>query len=132
MPKTDPKESEVEFRRKLIRRFQDHAMLFDLVYSQITDGKNKGDYDALVWKNDFALFIEYKNSIKAYKGYKAHNAQQWKDVAKNIAKELGFAMYDAVIVVNGDEMIGEREKGGVRVVPLSELSNLQIEKDTTG
>ncbi|MCW7077074.1 MAG: hypothetical protein OCU18_07310 [Candidatus Syntrophoarchaeum sp.] len=128
-PKTKPRDDEVDFRLEVIKRFKDYAMVFDLLCFEIANGKPKKEYDAVVWDDTSVLFIEFK-SPTTYKTLKAKKAQSWEATAKNIAKELGFKKYGAIIVVRdeNEKVAIERSKPGLNVIPLSELANFDLGK----
>jgi len=77
------------------------------------------EYDAILWSCDSALFIEYKDSVAAYKRMSAKRAQQISDSSRNIAKKFGFDEYAYILVVNGIQEA--TKKGNVVVIPLEQL-----------
>jgi len=81
------------------------------------------EYDALLWSDDALMFIEYKDSIAAYKDLSSRRVQQMNSYAKNIARGLGYKSYNFVVVVKGLEE--GTSKGGVAVLPLYELGSYQ-------
>jgi len=81
------------------------------------------EYDALLWSDDSVMFVEYKDSVSAYKDLSSRRVQQMNSFAKNIARGLGYKNYTFVVVVKGLEE--EASKGGVRVLPLFELGSFQ-------
>ena len=81
------------------------------------------EYDALLWSDDSAMFVEYKDSVAAYKALSSRRVQQMNSLAKNISRGLGYRNFTFIVVVKGlDE---ETNKGGVQVLPLFELGNYQ-------
>lgn len=87
------------------------------------------EYDALLWSDDAIMFIEYKDSVTAYKGLSSRRVQQMNSFAKNIARGLGYKNYVFVVVVKGlDE---GTNKGGVEVLPLYALGNYQPQFSST-
>jgi len=87
------------------------------------------EYDAVLWNSKSILFIEYKDSLIAYRRMPAKRAQQVSDFARNIARTLGFWKYNYTIVVNGLE--SGTIKNGVHVIPLNELNAHQPELQLT-
>ncbi len=81
------------------------------------------EYDALLWSDEAMMFIEYKDSVAAYKGLSSRRVQQMNSFAKNIARGLGYKKYVFVVVVKGLEE--GTNKGGVEVMPLYALGNYQ-------
>lgn len=92
---------------------------------------NKVEYDAVLWKDDSILFIEYKNSLNMYKNLQAKNVQKKKGYARNVAKAFGFRTYDFIIVVHGLERGAEKEKGNALVISLEELSSYTPKGEST-
>jgi len=74
------------------------------------------EYDAILWSEDSVMFVEYKDSVAAYKSLSARRIQQMDSLAKNIARGLGYRRYCFVIVVKDLQEITSR--GGVDVIPL--------------
>ena len=81
------------------------------------------EYDAILWSDDSIMFIEYKDSVAAYKGLSSRRVQQMNSFAKNIARGLGYKNFIFVVVVKGLE--DATEKGGVEVMPLFTLGNYE-------
>jgi hypothetical protein len=81
------------------------------------------EYDALLWSDDSVMFIEYKDSVAAYKSLSSRRIQQMNALAKNIARGLGYRNFTFVVVVKGLEE--STNKGGVEVMPLYALGNYQ-------
>jgi len=81
------------------------------------------EYDAILWSEDSAMFVEYKDSVAAYKNLSSRRIQQMASFAKNIARGLGYRTYTFVIVVKGLEE--QTNKGGVEVMPLYLLGNYE-------
>ncbi|HDM36630.1 MAG TPA: hypothetical protein ENG09_05220 [Candidatus Syntrophoarchaeum butanivorans] len=125
-PRTEPRESEASLRQSLIELFPDRAIIFDLECRELKNGQPLLEYDAVVWNKESVLFIECK-SPTTYRNYRAREAQSWRDISKKIAKELGFSEYATIIVVKGCREEGVRRKGGVKVVPLERLADLEVE-----
>jgi len=57
------------------------------------------EYDAILWSEDSAMFIEYKDSVAAYKNLSSRRIQQMSSFAKNIARGLGYKNFTFVVVV---------------------------------
>lgn len=83
------------------------------------------EYDAVLWDSDSIMFLEYKDSLGAYKKMYAKRAQQVAGFARNIARSFGFLRYNFTLVVNGIEE--PTTKGNVRVIPLGLLAKHQPE-----
>jgi hypothetical protein len=81
------------------------------------------EYDALLWSDDSIMFVEYKDSVAAYKDLSSRRVQQMYSFAKNIARGLGYKSFAFVVVVKGLEE--GSNKGGVQVLPLYELGSYQ-------
>ncbi len=81
------------------------------------------EYDALLWSDDAVMFIEYKDSVAAYKSLSSRRIQQMNALAKNIARGLGYKNFTFVVVVKGLEE--SANKGGVEVMPLYALGSYQ-------
>jgi hypothetical protein len=81
------------------------------------------EYDAILWSEDSLMFIEYKDSVAAFKNLSSRRVQQMSSFAKNIARGLGYMNYTFVVVVKGLEE--STNKGGVEVMPLYLLGNYQ-------
>jgi len=69
------------------------------------------------------MFVEYKDSISAYKDLSSRKVQQMNSFAKNIARGLGYKKFTFIVVVKGLEE--GTTKGGVEVLPLVELGSYQ-------
>ena len=48
------------------------------------------EYDALLWSDDCIMFVEYKDSVAAYKDLSSRRVQQMNSFAKNIARGSGL------------------------------------------
>lgn len=81
------------------------------------------EYDALLWSDDSILFVEYKDSVAAYKDLSSRKVQQMNSFARNIARGLGYKNFAFIVVVKGLEE--KTNKGGVPVLPLFELGGFQ-------
>ncbi len=81
------------------------------------------EYDALLWSDEAMMFVEYKDSVAAYKDLSSRRVQQMNSFARNIARGLGYKNFTFVVVVKGLEET--TNKGGVEVMPLYELGNYQ-------
>lgn len=79
------------------------------------------EYDAILWSDDSMMFIEYKDSIAAYKSLSSRRIQQMNGLAKNIARGLGYKGFAFVVVVRDLEEAAS--KGGVDVLPLHSLGS---------
>lgn len=123
------KDSEQSLRDKLNLEWCD-GVLFNVIAKENTD---KAEYDVIQWneQDKSILFIEYKNSVQAYKNLKAHEAQQNKDYARNIARAFCFLKYEFIIVVRGLELNSEKVKGKVNVISLDKLTNYLPEFEST-
>jgi len=124
----DFKDTEQKLRRKLNLEWCDGA-LFNVIAIENTP---LCEYDTILWneKEKAILFIEYKDSIPGYKNLKAHDSQQKKDHALNIARAFGFQKYNFIIVVNGLEPNAEKVKGKAMAISLDELNNYLSEKES--
>ena len=81
------------------------------------------EYDALLWSDDSAMFVEYKDSVAAYKALSSRRVQQMNSLAKNISRGLGYKSFVFIVVVKGLEE--KTSKGGVEVLPLYDLGSYQ-------
>ena len=81
------------------------------------------EYDALLWSDDSIMFVEYKDSIAAYKDLSSRRIQQMNSFAKNIARGLGYKSFVFIVVVKGLEE--GTCKAGVDVIPLFLLGNYE-------
>ena len=81
------------------------------------------EYDALLWSDDSIMFVEYKDSVSAYKALSSRRVQQMNSFAKNIARGLGYKNFTFIVVAKGLEE--GTSKGGVEVLPLFELGSYQ-------
>jgi hypothetical protein len=81
------------------------------------------EYDALLWSDDSIMFVEYKDSVPAYKDLSSRKVQQMSSFAKNIARGLGYKKFTFIVVVKGLEEA--TNKGGALVLPLFELGSFQ-------
>lgn len=81
------------------------------------------EYDALLWSDESVMFVEYKDSVAAYKDLSSRRVQQMNSFAKNIARGLGYKNFTFIVVVKGLEE--GTNKGGVQVMPLFELGSYQ-------
>jgi hypothetical protein len=81
------------------------------------------EYDALLWSDDSVMFVEYKDSVAAYKDLSSRRVQQMNSFAKNIARGLGYKNFTFIVVVKGLEE--PLNKGGVEVLPLYALGSYQ-------
>ncbi|MCJ7445801.1 MAG: hypothetical protein MUO26_14990 [Methanotrichaceae archaeon] len=87
------------------------------------------EYDALLWSDEAMMFLEYKDSVAAYKDLSSRRVQQMNSYAKNIARGLGYKKYTFIVVVKAlDEAA---TKGGVEVLPLVSLGNYQPKFSST-
>lgn len=81
------------------------------------------EYDAILWGDDQLMFIEYKDSVNAYKDLSSRRIQQMAGLAKNIARGLGYKSYSFIVVVKGlEEAVS---KSGVEVLPLYLLGSYE-------
>ena len=81
------------------------------------------EYDALLWSDDSAMFVEYKDSVAAYKALSSRRVQQMNSLAKIISRGLGYKSFVFIVVVKGLEE--KTSKGGVEVLPLYYLGSYQ-------
>ncbi len=81
------------------------------------------EYDAILWSEDSIMFVEYKDSVAAYKSLSARRIQQMGSLAKNIAKGLGYKRYCFIVVVKDLQEMTAR--GGVDVIPLYMLGSYE-------
>ena len=81
------------------------------------------EYDALLWSDDSVMFVEYKDSVAAYKDLSSRRVQQMNSFAKNIARGLGYKNFTFIVVVK--DLEEGTNKGGVQVMPLFELGSYQ-------
>ena len=90
------------------------------------------EYDVILWneKEKMILFIEYKDSLKAYKNLKEHETNKKKDYALNISREFGFLKYDFIVVVKGLEDGIDKLKGKAMVIALAELNDYLLKSDS--
>ncbi|PHP45279.1 hypothetical protein B6V01_004780 [Methanosarcinales archaeon ex4572_44] len=123
----DTQESEESLRENLNLKWVNGCLFNVMAHKNINQARV--EYDAVIWNSNSILFIEYKDSLTAYRRMPAKRAQQVSDFARNIAKTLGFWKYNYIIVVNGLE--SEREKHRVLVLPLDELKAYQPEFQLT-
>jgi len=79
----------------------------------------KIEYDAMLWNRESILFVEYKDSVGAYRKMSAKRAQQVSATSRNIARRFGFDRCAYIMVVNG--IPEETKKGEVVTIPLAEL-----------
>jgi len=79
------------------------------------------EYDAILWTDEALMFVEYKDSVAAYKNLSTRRIQQIGSLAKNIAAGLGYRAYTFVVVVNG--LTEETVRGGAVVIPLFMLGS---------
>ena len=124
----DIKDSELSLRKNLNLEWCD-GVLFN-----VTAIKNKPlvEYDVIIWNEQekSILFIEYKNTPKAYKNFKEHDANQKKDIALNIARAFGFLKFDFIVVVNDLEENADKVKGKAKVISYKELNNYLHESNS--
>ena len=125
----DIKDSEQGLRGKLNLEWCD-GVLFNVTVKENID---IAEYDVIQWneQDKSILFIEYKNSVQAYKNLKAHEAQQNKDYALNIARAFGFQKYDFIIVVKNLEKSFEKKKGKSDVISLDKITDYSPEFEST-
>jgi len=69
------------------------------------------------------LFVEYKDSVGAYRRMSAKRAQQVSASSRNIARRFGFDRCAYIMVVNG--IPEETKKGEVVVIPLVDLPDYE-------
>ena len=95
----------------------------------VEHGQRLLEYDAVLWDDKNVLFIEYKKSVKAYKNLSAKRINQLNSISQTVARRLGFANYQFVIVVSG--MNEENERGSVTVVGLPVLEAFKPKFETS-
>jgi hypothetical protein len=124
----DIKDSELSLRKNLNLEWCD-GVLFN-----VSAIKNIPlvEYDVIIWneKDKSILFIEYKNTPKAYTNFKEHDANQKKDIALNIARAFGFLKFNFIIVVNDLEEKTEKVKGKAKVISCKELNKYLLENNS--
>jgi hypothetical protein len=124
----DIKDSELILRKNLNLEWCD-GLLFN-----VTAIKNIPlvEYDVIIWneKEKSILFIEYKNTPKAYKNLKEKEANQKKDIAQNIARAFGFQKFNFIVVVNDLEEKAQKPKGKAKVISYKELNNYLHESNS--
>lgn len=81
------------------------------------------EYDALLWTDEALMFVEYKDSVAAYKNLSTRRIQQIGSLAKNIAAGLGYRSYTFVVVVN--DLSSPTTRGGAVVIPLYMLGSYE-------
>jgi len=94
-----------------------NGVIFNAVV--VESGQRLLEYDAVLWDSKNVLFVEYKKTVKAYKSLSAKRINKVKSISQSVARKLGFANYQYIIVVRG--LADETERGGVAVVGLSVL-----------
>ena len=95
----------------------------------VEHGQRLLEYDAVLWDDKNVLFIEYKKTVKAYKSVNAKRINQVKSISQSVARRLGFANYQFIIVVRG--MNEETERGSATVVGLSVLEAFKPKFETS-
>lgn len=117
LSRPDIPETEKRFRTHLNAGWCSGVMFGVLVHHKFTQPI---EYDAMLWDRESMLFIEYKDSVGAYKRMSAKRAQQVSAASRNIARRFGFDRCAYIIVVNG--IPEETKKGEVVVaIPLEKL-----------
>ncbi|MEA1907206.1 MAG: hypothetical protein U9N12_09745 [Euryarchaeota archaeon] len=116
VPRPDIPETEKRFRSCLNTEWCCGIMFGVLVHHKFAQPI---EYDAILWSRDSMLFIEYKDSVAAYRRMSAKRVQQVAGSSRNIAKKFGFDEYAYILVVNG--IPEATKKGNVVVIPLKEL-----------
>ncbi|MGD9564966.1 MAG: hypothetical protein AB7V64_02200 [Methanothrix sp.] len=81
------------------------------------------EYDAILWTDEALMFIEYKDSVAAYKNLSTRRIQQIGSFAKNITAGLGYKAYTFLVVVNG--LTEQTNRGGAVVIPLFLLGSYE-------
>ncbi|UEC41771.1 MAG: hypothetical protein METHAR1v1_30009 [Methanothrix sp.] len=81
------------------------------------------EYDAILWTDEALMFVEYKDSVAAYKNLSTRRIQQIGAFAKNIAAGLGYRSYTFVVVVN--DLSAPTTRGGAVVIPLYMLGSYE-------
>lgn len=124
----DNKVTEKELRYNLNLDWCD-AVLFNVV---AIENKQLKEYDVILWneKERAILFIEYKDSINAFKKLKEHETNRKKDYALNISRAFGFLKYNFIVVVKGFEADADKVKGKAQVISLAELNNFLPNSDS--
>ncbi len=87
------------------------------------------EYDAILWTDDALMFIEYKDSVAAYKNLSTRRIQQMGSLAKNIASGLGYKNYTFVVVAK--DLKVPTTRGGAVVIPLFQLGSYTPTFDPT-
>jgi len=118
-PRTSPM-TEADFRRHLNINWC-RGVLFNVV--ALKNSIAIVEYDALLWSDESLMFIEYKDSVSAYKSLSARRIQQMGSFAKNIARGLGYKNYCFVVVVK--DLESSTIRGGATVIPLYLLGSFE-------
>ena len=118
-PRTSPI-TEVDFRLNLNINWC-RGVLFNVV--ALKNSIAIVEYDALLWSDESLMFIEYKDSVPAYKSLSARRIQQMGSFAKNIARGLGYKSYCFVVVVK--DLESSTIRGGAPVIPLHTLGSYE-------
>jgi len=87
------------------------------------------EYDAILWTDDSLMFVEYKDSVAAYKNLSTRRIQQMSSLAKNIAAGLGYKNYTFMVVVK--DLKVPTTRGGAVVIPLYQLGSYMPTFSTT-
>lgn len=87
------------------------------------------EYDALLWSEDSLMFIEYKDSVAAYKNLSTRRIQQMGGLARNIARGLGYRNYAFIVVVK--DLDAALVRGAAPVIPLYQLGSYVPAFNTT-
>ncbi len=81
------------------------------------------EYDAILWDDASLMFMEYKDSVAAYKSLSTRRIQQVSSLAKNIARGLGYKNYTFLVVVK--DLTAPTTRGGATVIPLYLLGSYE-------
>lgn len=122
----DIQETEKRFRSHLNTEWCSGIMFNVLVHRKFAQPI---EYDAVMWNTESMLFLEYKDSVNAYRKMSAKRAQQVSDSSKNIARRFGFDRCSYILVVNG--IPEETRKGDIAVIPLEQLPDYEADFQST-
>ncbi|MCD6145215.1 MAG: hypothetical protein J7J03_02285, partial [Methanosarcinales archaeon] len=122
----DIQETEKRFRTHLNTGWCSGVMFNVLVHRKFAQPI---EYDAMLWNIESMLFIEYKDSLNAYRKMSAKRAQQVSDSSRNIARRFGFDKYTYLLVVG--DLPEETRKGDIVAIPLERLSDYEPDFQST-
>ena len=126
LSRPDIPETEKRFRTHLNAGWCSGVMFGVLVHHKFAQPI---EYDAMLWNHESMLFVEYKDSVGAYRRMSAKRAQQVSASSRNIARRFGFDRCAYIMVVNG--IPEETKKGEVITIPLADLPGYMPEFQST-